>query len=215
MTTTDRARRRAVRALAERAGIAYSEARRQLERGVGPDEILATSGRTIYRDTLDLRPFAVRLAEVREAADVPAGRAAHLVRRFPESDGLYAARPDVLADAYRAVDPQLVPADLGWVAELAEATAVDQACAGLDRAARRVLGDDPARLGEAQVLDAVLVVGDDGHAPGTPVRVLPTGAYGLILTACWGPAGPPFAYLVSGTAGRFEVAADDLAVRPD
>ncbi|GGN63159.1 hypothetical protein GCM10010112_22130 [Actinoplanes lobatus] len=53
--------------------------------------------------------------------------------------------------------------------------------------------------GVAQTLDAVLMVADDGHAPGTQVRLL-TGPYqglrAMIVGAVWGAAGPPVAYRV-------------------
>jgi len=238
MSTTDRARRRAIRDLAERSGVAYSVARRQLDRGLRPDEILASYGRTVYPSTLDSHraaliaarerwDFPARLADTRRAARVPDGRAAHLVDRFPPTRGepgsgvglLYHGewRLDRLIEAYAgAGDP---PGDLAWTAELGEETAVDIACAALDRSARLLLGDGPAEVGvegARQILDALLIVGDDGHAAGTRVRLLASGAEATIVGAIWGPSGPPVRYRViarhrEGPA-EYTVDPDDIAV---
>ena len=99
--------------------------------------------------------LSARLADTRRAARVPEGRAAHLVDRFPPTRGepgsgvglLYHGdeRLSVLTDAYSGAGD--APGDLVWTAELGEETAVDIACAALDRRARRLLGDDPAGLG--------------------------------------------------------------------
>ena len=244
--STGRARRRAIRALAERAGIAYSEARRQLDRGLSPDEMLAASGRTIYPPTRDThrlalvaarerRPFDLRVADTRRAADVPQGRAEHLTDRFPPDGAglLYHGehRREILTLAYATVAqdaPELVPPDLPWTAELGEETAVDLACAGLDRVVRRLLDAERVRLsaafafaddlsydGARQILDGVLIVGDDGHAPGTRVRMLTAGSHlATIVLAVWGPSGPPVGYVVQpdGSGPREDVAPDDLAV---
>jgi hypothetical protein len=234
MSTTDRARRRAIRDLASRADIPYSVARRQLDRGLQPGEMLASHGRTIYPSTSDSHRSALvaarerwdlptRLADTRRAARVPEGRAAHLVDRFPPTRGepgsgvglLYHGerRLDILVGAYS--DAGEAPGDLVWTAELGEETAVDIACAALDRQARRLLGDDPADLGldgARQILDALLIVGDDGHAAGTRVRHLPTGRPGTIVGAVWGPTGPPVRYrVVIGGRANF-VDPDDIAV---
>jgi hypothetical protein len=72
------------------------------------------------------------------------------------------------------------------------------------------MGSAPARLaapfaaaenlsydGARQLLDGVLIIGDDGHAPGTPVRLLADGGRpGTIVFAVWGPSGPPLSYVV-------------------
>lgn len=233
-----RARRRAVRALAERAGIAYNVARRQLDRGLEPGEMLASHGRTIHPATQarleqelaarELRPFELRRAETRRAADLPRGRADHLAERFPPTgaERLYQGddRREILAHGYAAVAanaPDLIPGDLLWTAELGEETAVDLACAALDRAVRRALdgprpGTQSSYAGARQILDALLIVADDGHAPGTRVRMLDgSGRRGTILQAVWGPAGPPVAYdvLVDGAREATTVDPDDLAVR--
>ncbi|MDG6103326.1 hypothetical protein Daura_36485 [Dactylosporangium aurantiacum] len=89
----DRKRRRAIRAHAAQAGVAYSVAARQLAgAGVGPGEGLASLGRTVYPVGLpgrwslaarERRPAAVKLSDARRAARLAGGRAAHLVERFP------------------------------------------------------------------------------------------------------------------------------------
>lgn len=235
MSTTDRARRRAIRDLAERSGVAYSVARRLLDRGLGPGELLASHGRTIYPSTSDSYrtaliaardrwDFTTRLADTRRAARVPEGRAAHLIERFPPTRGepgsgvglLYHGerRLAVLIDAYEGAGD--APGDLAWTAELGEETAVDIACAALDRRARRRLGDDAAEVsveGARQILDALLIVGDDGHAAGTRVRLLTSNQAGTIVGALWGPSGPPVRYRVTAGNGKESlVDPDDLAV---
>jgi hypothetical protein len=285
----NRARNRAIRAHARQAGLPFAEAARQLDyAGVRAGETIANHGRTIYPTAADahrrslvearlLRSRADRIADTRRAARLPTGRAAHLVDRFPPGRGvdgsgvgpLYAgpAMIDALALLYLVVtdeNPSLVPAvgDLAWIAELGEETALDTACAGLDRGLRRTLdGDtrirrrvrsalDSARhdpdpqvrheairlggayatlssdagahgsllmVGARQILDALLVVADDGHAPGTRVRMLAPpdrDRLATIVGALWGPAGPPIAYEIQpDTASTVVVAApDDLVV---
>ncbi|WP_327010889.1 hypothetical protein OHA72_28660 [Dactylosporangium sp. NBC_01737] len=178
----DRKRRRAIRAHAARAGVAYSVAARQLA-GVGPGESLASLGRTVYpagvpgRWTLEARerrPAHVKLGDTRRAARLAGGRAAHLVERFPAGEGhagpCYAGDglEDLLAMLYLVVvreAPGLVPAglDLAWTAELGEETAVDMECADLDRAARLVLAGGVAGLW-GRVEDA-LRGGQDDDSP--------------------------------------------------
>jgi hypothetical protein len=75
----------------------------------------------------------------------------------------------------------------------------------------------PPLDGVRNVLDAVLVVGDDGHAPGTRVRLLvPPEQHqtATIVAAVWGPAGPPIAYEVlrDRTAPAVVVDPDRLVV---
>ncbi|WP_229068254.1 hypothetical protein [Actinoplanes sp. DH11] len=71
--------------------------------------------------------------------------------------------------------------------------------------------------GVRQILDAVLMVADDGHAPGTRVRLL-AGPHqsrtGTITGAVWGAAGPPVAYRVQldGRSGTLGMAAGELIV---
>jgi hypothetical protein len=278
----DRARKRAIRAQANQAGVAYSVAVRQLEAASMPGaltvgETLASEGRTLYPPGADThrqrliqcrqqRTADQRVDDTRRAAELPLGRARHLVERFPPSRGLDGTGvgslyngeglQDALALLYRVIaaeSPELLPAvgDLAWMAEMGEETAVDTACAYLDRAARLLLEVDisdlwsrieaalaegqshrhwrvrvdNARLrvafqaatvavgwydGEAlaaglpvegmrQILDAVLIVGDDGHAAGTRVRMLSKqlrGRTGTIIGALWGPHGPPTRYRV-------------------
>ncbi|MEV0902451.1 hypothetical protein [Actinoplanes sp. NPDC049802] len=71
--------------------------------------------------------------------------------------------------------------------------------------------------GVAQTLDAVLMVAEDGHAPGTRVRLLATPFQGLratIVGAVWGAAGPPAAYRVrrERSGHTLTVAPHDLVV---
>jgi hypothetical protein len=217
---------------------------------------VASRGRTVYPVGVDTerqrlidarlrRTLADRVEDARLAADLPRGRATHLVRRFPPFRAhrgvgvLYTgeARAEILALLYAVViheRPDLEPdaADLAWEAEMGEETAVDTACADLDRAVRLLLNDDRRPLwprveaavqalpllrdrwedaqalgrqfvfststdGVRQILDALLMVADDGHAPGTRVRLL-SGAdvdrAGTIVGAMWGLSGPPTSY---------------------
>ncbi|MCU7730570.1 hypothetical protein ODJ79_43225 [Actinoplanes sp. KI2] len=143
----DRARRRAVRALAAQMGVPYSVAAR----------VLADPHRALLFAHREQRPFHARVADTRDAAAPPLGRAAHLTARFPRlrtvAGRLYDGRDrrTVLAMLYTVVaheSPALLPADdeLAWVGELGEETAVDITCAALDRAARLLLDDDQWRL---------------------------------------------------------------------
>ncbi|MFI5925784.1 hypothetical protein ACIA3K_07320 [Micromonospora sp. NPDC051543] len=291
-----RARRRAIREQAARTGVGCAVAARQLDSaGLKPGKTLATYGRTIYPTSVDpyrqalvdhreRRSFAERVADTRRAATLPEGRAAHLVERFPPSRGpagsgvgrLYhgEGRQELLAMLYLVVaaeSPGLLPevGDVAWIAELGEDTAVDTACADVDREARRLLEETPTRLwsaieealavveaggdgqlrhaavrqaallrtmmtprlgsaaelyvpglpaaGVGQILDALLIVADDGHAPGTRVRRV-AGAddarLATIVGARWGSAGPPVGYLVwpDGATAPVSVPADDLVV---
>jgi hypothetical protein len=210
-----RARKRAIRAQAARAGVAYSVAARQLEAaGLRPGETIASDGRTLYpvrefREARERRPFEQRRADTRLAGAIPAGRAAHLVERFPPLGRLYqgAGRVELLSRLYLAVadrSPGLVPAigDLAWTAEMGEETAVDMICAALDREVRELLdqGSTATALdGVRQILDALLVVANDGHAPGTQVRMLTSpheNSAATVVGAVWGAPGPPVAYRV-------------------
>lgn len=267
----DRARKRAIRLHAARVGVPYLVAARQFG-GVGSAAGMmpASHGRTIYpigadterRRLIDRRSrriFAERVADARRAADLPHGRAAHLVERFPRAHAypavgvLYGgeARQEMLAMLYAVViheRPDLEPSavDLAWEAEMGEETAVDTACAGLDRAVRLLLDDERRPLwprveaavrdlpqhqdrwgdgpelrrvvmtspsdGVRQILDALLMVADDGHAPGTRVRMLSgtgPGRTGTITGATWGLSGPPIGYLV-----RPDGVADDVLAEP-
>jgi hypothetical protein len=280
-TVPDRARRRAIRAYAVDAGVPYSVAARRLDqlapRGA---ETLASRGRTIYPASSDSHrhqlirarerwAFADRVRDTRRAAHLPLGRAEHLAERFPPTRGepgtgvgpLYhgAGRRETLALLYAVVAheaPGLVPStgELAWEAELGEDTAVDLACAELDRAVRLWLEADRAALlprieaaldagapallaahyaasmtvpdgpdpvipglpvdGARHILDAVLMVADDGHAPGTRVRLLAEpyrGRHGTIVAAEWGAVGPPQGYRVHPDGGPAGV----LAAPPD
>ncbi|WP_405433427.1 hypothetical protein [Micromonospora sp. NBC_00617] len=294
--TPGRARKRAIREQAARAGVTYSVAARHLESlGLRPGETLATYGRTIYptggdshRQLLverrERRSFEDRVADSRRAAALPSGRARHLVDRFPPGRGragsgvgtLYhgEGREELLAMLYLVVaaeSPGLLPdvGDLVWIAELGEDTALDTACAEVDREARRLLDREPVLLwsiieravvtaergpdwpvreeatrlaaflratmtprvgpggepyvaelpisGVRQILDALLIVADDGHAPGTRVRLLhPSNDTGTatIVGAHWGPSGPPVGYLVwvDGAKAPLAAGADELVV---
>lgn len=263
--------------------------------GLRPGETLSRYGRTIYPIGFDphrqllverreRRSFAERVSDSRRAALLPHGRARHLVERFPPSRGrtgsgvgpLYhgAGREELLAMLYLVIaaeSPGLLPevGDLVWVAELGEDTALDTACADIDREARRLLDQEPLALwvriqqalttaersldgqvreeairqtallgtmmaprlgyagepyvpglavaGARQILDALLIVADDGHAPGTRVRLLtqPPGAQSAtIIGARWGRSGPPVGYLVwlDGVTAPLSARTDDLIV---
>ncbi len=163
----DRARRRAIRALAAELGVAYSVAARLL-RAQSP----APGGRPHLRFPVgddehrawmfaarEHRTFHSRVRDTRLAIDLPLGRAAHLIRRFPRLRAtggigpLYdgEGRETTLAMLYCVLiheSPSLLPHsdELAWAAELGEETAVDIACAALDRAARQLLDHDRWRL---------------------------------------------------------------------
>jgi hypothetical protein len=268
----DRARKRAIRAHAARTGVPYSVAARLLDgdahtQGIEPN---AGTGRTAYPvgtdehrrwliDSWQRRPFELRVRDARQAADLPLGRAEHLVLRFPATRGepgsgvgrLYhgESRAAAIGMLYAVVGherPELAPsaAELAWSAELGEDGAVDVACAAVDRAARQLLGMDRWRLwprveaaldaaaarasrplrdaaraigaelrtlalmssvdGARHTLDAVLVSGEGGHAPGTRVhlRARPhRGRPATIVGAHWAAAGPPSAYDVVPDGG--------------
>jgi hypothetical protein len=155
----DRARRRAIRALATQMGVPYSVAAR----------LIADPHRSLMFAHREQRPFHARVRDTRDAAAPPLGRAAHLAARFPRlhtaSGRLYDGRDrqTVLAMLYAVVareSPRLLPAaeELAWVAELGEETAVDITCAALDRAARMVFDDDQWRLWSR--IEAALDAGD-------------------------------------------------------
>ena len=153
----DRARRRAIRAHAARLGVPYSVAARLLRAPAArrPEEF-SDDHRAWLFAVREHRRFAVRVTDSRQAADLPLGRAAHLTERFPPLrdaapggralfDG--ADRAAVLGVLYAVIaveSPAVLPspAELAWVAELGEETAVDVACAAPDRAARLLLDGD-------------------------------------------------------------------------
>ncbi|MEH1130225.1 hypothetical protein [Micromonospora sp. CPCC 206061] len=167
----DRARRRAVRALAARLGVPYLVAARLLA-----DQRLGfPAGGDEHRASMfalrEHRPFHARVRDCRLAADLPLGRAAHLTERFPPWRSGVGARYDgdghqtTLAMLYAVLAheaPALVPAadELAWVADLGEVAAVDITCAALDRAARRLLDDDQWRLWTR--VEAALAAGEAG-----------------------------------------------------
>jgi hypothetical protein len=167
----DRARRRAIRALAAQLGVAYSVAARLLEsRGhhsAGPP---VDEHRAWMFAAREQRTFHSRVSDTRLAVDLPLGRAAHLVRRFPplRATGgigpLYAGegRETILSMLYAVLlheSPQLLPPrdELAWAAELGEETAVDFTCSGFDRAARLLLDQERWRLWAR--VDAALTAG--------------------------------------------------------
>jgi len=177
----DRARKRAIRALAAELGVAYSVAARLLTAGApasadrrGPR--FPTGGdahRAWMFAAREQRSFHSRVLDTRLAADLPLGRGAHLARRFPPLAGtpgggaLYhgEGRQTTLAMLYAIVaheSPALLPSgdELSWVAELGEEAAVDITCAALDRAARLLLDDDRWRLWPR--VEAALAAGADG-----------------------------------------------------
>jgi hypothetical protein len=155
----DRARKRAIRALAAELGVAYSVAAR-LHAAQNPaarphaDAPAASidEHRAWMSDARANRTFHARVHDTRLAADLPLGRAEHLVRRFPPLRAITAAGPlyagegreTIIAMLYAVLRhecPALSPPadELTWAAELGEEAAVDIACAGLDRAARHLL----------------------------------------------------------------------------
>jgi len=161
----DRARRRAIRAYAARTGVSYSVAARLLRAQTSrpshrrSDDPPAIGGD--HRGSLfalrESRRFDLRVRDTRLAADLPLGRAAHLVERFTPLRGGAVTRDDgenrrtVLAMLYAVVaveSPAIVPspADLAWVAELGEEAGVDTVCSAVDRAARRLLDQERWRL---------------------------------------------------------------------
>ncbi|MGX6603573.1 hypothetical protein ACWKSP_15725 [Micromonosporaceae bacterium Da 78-11] len=294
-----RARQRAIRSQASEAGVPYLAAARQLAAAdLQPGEAFAAFGRTVYpagpdsfrRATVERRrrrSFEERLADTRRAAVLPQGRAEHLAERFPPTRGLPGTgvgpmyhgehRRELLTMLYLVVaaeSPGLIPAvgDLAWIAEMGEETALDMACAALDRDARAIADRRPAALwpsveralllaerngdwqirqgaarlaamyraitaprespagepyaeelsldGVRQILDAVLIVADDGHAPGTRVRVLSPAhrdRTGTIVGAMWSSAGPPVGYVVRPDDAGAAINADpgDLVILAD
>jgi hypothetical protein len=157
----DRARRRAVRALAAQLGVAYSVAAR----------LLAQDRRESVFAQREQRPFHARVRDTRQSVDLPLGRAAKVTARFPRLrtaagviyDGSH--RETVLAMLYAVIlqeSPSARPDqdELAWVAELGEEAAVDIMCEGLDRAARRLLDDDTWRLWNR--VEAALTAGEKG-----------------------------------------------------
>jgi hypothetical protein len=175
----DRARRRAIRAYAARLGVPYSVAARLLRtQNSGPlrrhlDDLPVPGGdhRAWLFALRESRRFADRVRDTRLAADLPLGRATHLTERFPAMrDGvvpLYDGerRRTVLGMLYAVAaieSPAAVPsaAELAWVAELGEETAVDTACSALDRAARLLLDQESWRLWTR--VEAALAAGVSG-----------------------------------------------------
>jgi hypothetical protein len=160
---SDRARRRAIRAHAARLGVPYSVAARLLAAPMArpaaadlPDH--PDAHRAWLFAVRERRNFDLRVRDTRLAVDLPLGRAAHLAERFPTLrrspvgplyDG--EARPAALGLLYAVLaheSPAVRPRaeELAWVAELGEEAAVDIVCAGLDRAARRLLDVDRWQL---------------------------------------------------------------------
>ncbi|MFI1993361.1 hypothetical protein [Actinoplanes sp. NPDC020271] len=154
----DRARKRAIRALAAELGVAYSVAARlhaaQTPSGRPPAESPAGADehRAWMSEARAGRTFHARVNDTRLAAGLPLGRAEHLVRRFPPLRAITAAGPlyagegreTIIAMLYAVLaheSPALLPPpdELTWAAELGEEAAVDIACAALDRAARQLL----------------------------------------------------------------------------
>jgi hypothetical protein len=167
---SDRARRRAIRARATGLGVPYSVAARLLS---GPPAKRFPVGDDEHRAWMfaarEHRPYRSRVNDARQAGDLPLGRAAHLTRRFPPlrtPDGDFYSgdgRETALAMLYAVLvheSPRLIPAldELAWAAESGEESAVDVACAALDRAARRRLDQDSWRLWPR--IEAALTAGE-------------------------------------------------------
>jgi hypothetical protein len=153
----DRARRRAIRAHAARLGVSYSVAARLLRAtAVRHVDDSAEEHRAWMSAVRERRRFAVRVRDTRMAADLPLGRAKHLVERFPLTRvtlNPYGGddRATLLGVLYLVVaaesrDAMPDAGELAWVAELGEEEAVDFACAAADRAARLLLDGDRWRL---------------------------------------------------------------------
>jgi hypothetical protein len=171
-SASDRARRRAIRALAAERGVPYSVAARLLS---GPAVKHFPVGDDEHRAWMfaarEHRSYLSRVSDARQAGDLPLGRAAHLTRRFPPlrtaagnfyfGDGREAALAMLYAVASHE-QPGLVPGpdELAWAAELGEESAVDIACAALDRAARLLLELDSWRLWPR--VEAALTAGEAG-----------------------------------------------------
>jgi len=179
----DRARRRAIRALAAELGVSYSVAARLLAAPGGAAAVVSQRSRFPVGDdehrawmfaAREHRSFHSRVRDARQAADLPLGRAGHLAGRFPPFRApagigpLYSGdgRETIIAMLYAVVgheSPSLRPAadELDWAAELGEETGVDIACAGLDRAARQLLDQDGWRLWAR--VEAALTAGEAGR----------------------------------------------------
>lgn len=172
----DRARKRAIRALAAELGVAYSVAARLLTAQTPARAGSRRPGFPIGDDehrawmfaAREHRTFTSRVRDTRLAADLPLGRAAHLTRRFPTlraaAGPLYHGdgRETILAMLYAVLEhesPRLRPPadELAWAADLGEEAAVDIPCAALDRAARHLLDEDRWQLWVR--VDAALAAG--------------------------------------------------------
>lgn len=175
----DRARKRAIRALAAELGVPYSVAARLLTAqtptpagGRRPTFPIGTDEHRAWMFAArEHRTFNSRVRDTRLAVDLPLGRAAHLVRRFPplRATGgfgpLYSGegRETTVAMLYAVLEhesPHLLPPtdELAWAAELGEEAAVDIACSALDRTARQLLDHDRWQLWVR--VDAALAAGE-------------------------------------------------------
>jgi hypothetical protein len=148
---------------------------------------------------------------------------------------------DVVCAALDRTARRLLDGDLGNLRQRAQA-ALSAAEQGKDRAP----GPEAARLssryrltptpreprsggpvpvgppveGARQTLDALLVIADDGHAPGTRVRLLTPdhrGETSTIISLAWAAWGPPIGYTVcpDGTPAALRAAPDELVVLAD
>jgi hypothetical protein len=175
----DRARKRAIRALAAELGVAYSVAARLLTAPTPAGRrrpgfpIGADEHRAWMFAAREHRTFDARVGDTRLATDLPLGRAAHLARRFPPLrttagiGPLYhgEGRETTIAMLYAVLaheSPRLLPApdELAWTAELGEESAVDIAFAALDRATRHLLDHDRWQLWVR--VEAALTAGEAG-----------------------------------------------------
>jgi hypothetical protein len=175
---SDRARRRAIRAHAVALSVPYSVAARLLAAPAarsgaagGPDD--SGNHRAWLFAVRERRSFELRVRDTRLAVDLPLGRATHLTERFPTLrrspvgplyDG--EVRQATLGMLYAVVlhESLAVRPDaeaLAWVAELGEEVAVDIVCAGVDRAARRLLDVDRWQL--CTRIEAALDAGEAAH----------------------------------------------------
>lgn len=167
--TSDKARKRAARALAAQAGVSYTAARRRLTQTQQlPDRPVSVPPprgvdalREWYLDGRATWSPEQRAHEARRATRITTGRAWHLVDRYPslrtahyhgyvfgsdQMGNVLAVELLYLVALHEQPDLRPDPKHLAWVAELADTEPVDAACAELDRAARLVVDGDYDRL---------------------------------------------------------------------
>ncbi|GIF51516.1 hypothetical protein DFJ67_7639 [Asanoa ferruginea] len=142
------------------------------------------------------------------AGDAPEGRA------WAAETGQETAIDTVCGELDRAAR-RLLDGDWTILWDRIDAAVTANPLPGL-REAFRGFGDEAGApwTGVRQVLDALLVVADDGHAPGTRVRTPAQTAEGSIVGAWWAADGPPIGYDVwfDGAPGPRRVRPGDVVV---